>query len=34
MEGINRDVMRKNDRFEDLAVYGILAAEWTGEPAA
>jgi [ribosomal protein S5]-alanine N-acetyltransferase len=34
LEGINRDVIRKNDRFEDLAMYGILAAEWTGEPAA
>lgn len=29
-EGINRDAMRKNDRFEDLAMYAILAHEWTG----
>jgi ribosomal-protein-alanine N-acetyltransferase len=28
MEGINRDAMRKNGRFEDLAVYAILADEW------
>jgi hypothetical protein len=24
--------MRKNDRFEDLAVYAVLAEEWTGGP--
>ena len=27
-EGVNRDAMRKNDRFEDLAVYGLLVDEW------
>ena len=27
-EGVNRHGMRKNDRFEDLAVYAILADEW------
>ena len=27
-EGVNRDAILKNDRFEDLAVYAILANEW------
>jgi len=27
-EGINRHWMRKNERFEDLAMYAILADEW------
>jgi RimJ/RimL family protein N-acetyltransferase len=27
-EGVNRDAIRKHDRFEDLAVYAILADEW------
>ena len=28
LEGVHREAVRKWDRFEDLAVYGILAAEW------
>jgi RimJ/RimL family protein N-acetyltransferase len=28
-EGVHRHAMRKNDRFEDLAMYAILADEWT-----
>jgi [ribosomal protein S5]-alanine N-acetyltransferase len=28
LEGINRQALRKNDRFEDLAVYAMLADEW------
>ena len=28
LEGINRHAVRKNDRFEDLAVYAMLADEW------
>jgi [ribosomal protein S5]-alanine N-acetyltransferase len=27
-EGINRDAYRRWDRFEDVAVYAILATEW------
>lgn len=27
-EGVHRHAMRKNDRFEDLAMYGMLADEW------
>jgi RimJ/RimL family protein N-acetyltransferase len=27
-EGVNRDAILKNDRFEDLATYAILADEW------
>jgi len=27
-EGVHRHAMRKNDRFEDLAMYAILADEW------
>ena len=27
-EGVNRHAMRKNDRFEDLALYAILSDEW------
>jgi RimJ/RimL family protein N-acetyltransferase len=30
LEGINRDAVRKNGRFEDLAIYAILADEWSG----
>jgi RimJ/RimL family protein N-acetyltransferase len=33
MEGINRDAMRKHGRFEDLAVYAILADEWVAARA-
>ena len=33
MEGINRDAMRKHGRFEDLAVYAILADEWAARHA-
>jgi ribosomal-protein-alanine N-acetyltransferase len=37
-EGIQREAVRKWDRFEDLAVYAILASEWgpgrTGEDAS
>jgi RimJ/RimL family protein N-acetyltransferase len=33
LEGVHRGALRKNGRFEDLAVYGILADEWSGEPA-
>jgi ribosomal-protein-alanine N-acetyltransferase len=29
-EGVSRHAMRKNDRFEDLEMYAILADEWTG----
>jgi RimJ/RimL family protein N-acetyltransferase len=32
LEGMHRDALRKNGRFEDLAVYAILADEWAGEP--
>ena len=28
LEGVHREAVRKWDRFEDLAVYGILASEW------
>lgn len=32
-EGINRHYIRKNDQFEDLALYAVLADEWTtGRP--
>jgi len=27
-EGVHRHGMRKNDRFEDLAIYAILSDEW------
>jgi RimJ/RimL family protein N-acetyltransferase len=30
LEGVHRHALCKNDRFEDLAVYAILADEWTG----
>ena len=30
MEGIQRDGIRKNDRFEDMAIYAILETEWPG----
>jgi RimJ/RimL family protein N-acetyltransferase len=30
-EGVSRDAVRKNDRFEDLEVYAILADEWPAE---
>ena len=33
-EGINRHGMRKNDRFEDLAMYAILAEEWNARERA
>ena len=29
-EGVNRDAILKNGRFEDLAMYAILADEWSG----
>ena len=29
-EGVSRHAVRKNDRFEDLEVYAILADEWPG----
>jgi RimJ/RimL family protein N-acetyltransferase len=33
-EGINRHAIRKNDGFEDLELYAILAVEWRGgDPA-
>ena len=28
-EGVHRDAIRKNDRFENLAIYAVLADEWT-----
>ena len=28
LEGVHREAVRKWDRFEDLALYAILAAEW------
>ncbi len=31
LEGVHREAVRKWDRFEDLAVYGILAAEWRAD---
>ena len=31
LEGVHREAVRKWDRFEDLAVYGILAAEWKAD---
>jgi RimJ/RimL family protein N-acetyltransferase len=36
LEGVHRDAVRKWDRFEDVAVYGILAPEWNagGGPGA
>jgi RimJ/RimL family protein N-acetyltransferase len=27
-EGVSRHAVRKNDRFEDLETYAILADEW------
>jgi RimJ/RimL family protein N-acetyltransferase len=27
-EGVSRQAVRKNDRFEDLEMYAILADEW------
>jgi ribosomal-protein-alanine N-acetyltransferase len=29
LEGVHREAVRKWDRFEDLAVYGVLASEWS-----
>lgn len=29
LEGVHREAMRKWGRFEDLAMYAMLAAEWT-----
>jgi RimJ/RimL family protein N-acetyltransferase len=29
LEGVLREAVRKWDRFEDLAVYGVLASDWT-----
>lgn len=33
-EGVNRGAIRKHDRFEDLAVYAILADEWASGSGA
>lgn len=33
-EGVLREAVRKWDRFEDLAVYAVLAAEWAGGTGA
>jgi ribosomal-protein-alanine N-acetyltransferase len=33
-EGVSRHAMRKNDRFEDLEMYAVLADEWTGARGA
>jgi RimJ/RimL family protein N-acetyltransferase len=33
-EGVSRHAVRKNDRFEDLETYAILADEWVGARAA
>ncbi len=32
LEGIHRDVYSRWDHFEDVAVYGVLAHEWTDKP--
>ena len=32
-EGVSRHAVRKNDRFEDLEVYAVLADEWPGSVA-
>lgn len=33
-EGVNRGAIRKHDRFEDLAVYAVLADEWASGSGA
>ena len=33
-EGVSRHAVRKNDRFEDLEMYAILADEWPGSLGA
>jgi len=33
-EGVHRDAIRKNDRFEDLELYAVLADEWAGARGA
>ncbi|MGZ8493068.1 MAG: GNAT family N-acetyltransferase [Gemmatirosa sp.] len=33
-EGVHRDAYRRWERFEDVAVYAVLDAEWTAAPPA